>query len=144
MTRQRRQGNRFSSFPLSLLYLYFLPSSHPCCFPMSFICSFHRQSPLLPSTLPLLHINTSVSPPFFLFVLLSPYILPTVFVSQLAYYIYPVVIPLLISQPRCTGGFPEDETNWLLLVYRHLNWPLVHKYEQISYRCVLFILAPRS
>lgn len=142
MTHQRRQGNRFSSFPLSLLHI--LPSSQTYCSHIAFICSSHRQFPPVRTSLPRLYINTFVSPPIFLlsilFIASSPYILPTVFVSQLAYCT--VVAPLAISQPWYIGGFPERETNWLFVIYTHLNWSFVHKHEQISYRCILFILVP--
>jgi hypothetical protein len=124
----------FISFPLLTLIAF--PSLlfvRPIVNPLPFLLPYHS------------FINTFVSPPLFrpsmFFIPLSPYILSTAFVSQLAY---------CTSTRRSTPHIPamahwrfsQARNELAILIYRHSNWPLVHKYEQISCRCILFILAP--
>jgi hypothetical protein len=120
MTHQRRQGNRFSSFPLSLLYLYLIPSSHPFCFSIAFICSSHRQSPP-PFLLTyfsfilthLFHPNSSdLQSSSYLYLLIS--FLQHSFPNSLI--VYPIVVPLPIFQPWRIGVFSRGR-NELAILY---------------------------
>jgi hypothetical protein len=78
-------------------FIYLLPCIFPYWFPMLFICPvYHHSSPL--SFLPLLHIKTFPSPPFFYssvtFVCSSLSLPSPIFLSHLFYM--PIIIPLHI------------------------------------------------